>query len=276
MQGKKFHFFWITIATFVGIYLFLKFGTPFIFKGIKGGDLLIPLPGTGFLMYIILLILATFTYISFSASKFEEFYGPIVRFLANGNKGAYWAVMIIVPVMIGWGVFSWTVPKSVAPTGLRIQHPALPGKYGKIENPLRHPSDEDIKNYIAEASLGSISLEEGKEALIEHYTNQGRAIYLKNCHPCHGCAADGNGPLADGFRLRPVNFTDPGAIATVVETYVFWRVREGNPALPNESTPWDSAMPAWKYDYSDEEIWKVAMGAYDIAHVMPRMPEAAH
>ena len=276
MQKKKFNFFWMTIVAFVVVYLFLKLITPFIFRGIKGGDVLIPLPGTGLLMYTMLLILAVFSYISFSAFKFEEFYGPIVRFLAKGNTYQYWIVMVLVPLFIGWGVYDWVSPKTVSPTGIRIQHPGLPGKYGKIENPLRNPSEEDIKNYIAEANLGSISLEEGKVALIEKYTNEGRAIYLKNCHPCHGCAADGNGPQADGFRLRPVNFTDPGAIATVVETYVFWRAREGNPALPPEATPWDSAMPAWKYDFSDEEIWKVAMGAYDIAHVMPRMPEEVH
>lgn len=276
MQKKKFNFFWMAIVSLIVMYLFFICVTPFIFRAIKGGDVLIPLPGTGLLMYTLLLILAVFTSISFSAEKFEEFYGPIVRFLQKGNTAPYWITMILVPVFIGWFVFNWTSPKTVSPSGIRIQHSALPGKYGKLENPLRHPSDEDIKAHIADAGLGGISLEEGKASLIEKYTNEGRAIYLKNCHPCHGCAADGNGPQADGFRLRPVNFTDPGAIATVVETYVYWRAREGNPALPPESTPWDSAMPAWKYDFSDEEIWKVAMGAYDIAHVMPRMPEEVH
>ncbi len=275
-KQKKFHFFWVTILSFTIAYLFLKFVTPFIFQAIKGGDKLIPLPGTGMLMYLLLVILAVFSYISYSAKKFEEFYGPIVRFLAKGNTPQYWAVMVLVPLFIGWGVYDWVSPKTVSPTGIRIQHSALPGKFSKLENPFRHPTEEALKKFIKEENLGNIGHEEAKLAMVEKATNEGRAIYMLNCHPCHGCAADGNGPQADGFRLRPVNFTDMGAIATVIETYVFWRAKEGNPALPPESTPWDSAMPAWKYDYSDEEIWKVAMAAYDIARVMARQPEAAH
>lgn len=275
-KQKKFHFFWITIVSFLVVYLFLKYITPFIFQGVKGGDKLIPLPGTGLLMYTLLLVLAVFSYISFSAKKFEEFYGPISRFLAKGNTPSYWIVIILVPLAIGYGVYMWVSPKSVSPTGIRIQHSALPGKFSKLENPFRHPTDEELKKFIAEENLGSVSVEEAKVAMVEKATNEGRALYMMNCHPCHGCAADGNGPLADGFRLRPINFTDPGAIATVIETYVFWRAKEGNPALPPESTPWDSAMPAWKHDYSDREIWKLAMAAYDVARVMARQPEAVH
>lgn len=276
MPKKKFHFFWVTILSFIIVYLFLKLVTPFIFKGVMGRDQLIPLPGTGMLMYTLLLILAVFSYISFSAKKFEEFYGPIVRFLAKGNTIPYCLVIGLVPLFIGWGVYSWVSPKTVSPTGIRIQHSALPGQFSRLENPFRNPSEDDIKKFIEEENLGNIEIEEAKLAYIERSTNEGRALYQANCHPCHGCAADGNGPQADGFRLRPINFTDPGAIATVVETYVFWRVKEGNPALPPESTPWDSAMPAWKYDYTDEQIWKLAMAAYDISHAMPRKPETAH
>lgn len=275
MAKKRIPFFWITIISFVIVYLFLKFVTPFIFKGIKGGSQLIPLPGTGMLMYVLLLILATFSYISYSAKKFSDFYEPIIRFLAKGNTPSYCIVIGLVPLFIGWGVYNWVSPKTVSPTGIRIQHPALPGKFGKLENPFRNPSEEDIRRFIEEEKLGDIGKEEAKLALIEKYTDEGRGLYQLNCHPCHGCAANGNGPLADGFRLRPINFTDPGAISTVVETYVFWRAKEGHPVLPPESTPWDSAMPAWKYDYTDEQIWKIAMAAYDISHVMPRKPEGA-
>jgi len=59
----------------------------------------------------------------------------------------------------------------------------------------------------------------------------------------------------------------------VVDNYVFWRIKEGGPGLPTESTPWDSAMPAWKDDLKDDEIWKIIMGEYDTAGVMPRQTE---
>jgi mono/diheme cytochrome c family protein len=73
--------------------------------------------------------------------------------------------------------------------------------------------------------------------------------------------------------LRPINFTDPGTIATVVENFAFWRIKEGGPGLPNVSTPWDSAMPAWKDVLTDTQIWKIIMGEYVTAGVMARQRE---
>ncbi|MDP6356088.1 MAG: hypothetical protein QF473_13345, partial [Planctomycetota bacterium] len=82
-----------------------------------------------------------------------------------------------------------------------------------------------------------------------------------------------------GYRLRPVDFTIKDTIATLVESVVFWRIKEGGSkhagsGLPNESSPWDSAMPAWKKDFTDDQIWKIIMAEYDTAHVQPRKPEA--
>ncbi len=79
--------------------------------------------------------------------------------------------------------------------------------------------------------------------------------------------------MARFFRLRPANFRDPGFIATVVEAYAFWRVSEGGPGLPPVATPWDSAMPVWKFDLTEEDRWKVLLAEYAIAGVEPRMPE---
>ena len=72
-------------------------------------------------------------------------------------------------------------------------------------------------------------------------------------------------------QLRPLR--DPGLLPTVVESYAFWRVSKGGPALPAPSTPWDSAMPIWDLDLSEEDRWKVLLGEYFIAGVGPREPE---
>jgi hypothetical protein len=32
-------------------------------------------------------------------------------------------------------------------------------------------------------------------------------------------------------------------------------------------------MPSWKNDLTDDEIWKIIMGEYDTAGVMPRQRE---
>ena len=108
---------------------------------------------------------------------------------------------------------------------------------------------------------------------IEKNLFEGRALYAMNCRPCHGDSVAGDRPMADGFKLRPINFTDNGTIDTIAEGYTFWRVANGGPGLPTEATPWDSAMPIWKLNLSDEERWKIIMAEYDLAQKTPRIPE---
>jgi mono/diheme cytochrome c family protein len=109
---------------------------------------------------------------------------------------------------------------------------------------------------------------------MEKHLFEGRALYSMNCRPCHGDSVAGDGPMADGFKLRPINFTDNGTIETIVEGYTFWRVSNGGPGLPTEATPWDSAMPVWKLNLSEEERWKIILAEYDLAQKTPRIPES--
>ena len=81
--------------------------------------------------------------------------------------------------------------------------------------------------------------------------------------------------MAYGLRLRPANFRSEDTIATVIEAYAFWRIREGAPGLPNTGSPWDSAMPSWKDELTDDQIWKIIAAEYQIAGVDPRRPEQA-
>lgn len=160
-------------------------------------------------------------------------------------------ILAAVPILFGWSLYSQVAPKLKSPTLLRIQHPTIPGAYGKLENPFRKADAKTLEKYIAD----------------------GRALYQTYCRPCHGTKADGKGPMANGFRLKPVNFRDPGTIATVVESYAFWRIKEGGIGLPPEASPWDSAMPSWKDELTDDQIWKIILAEYDTANVEPRKPE---
>ena len=81
--------------------------------------------------------------------------------------------------------------------------------------------------------------------------------------------------MAYGFRLKPADFTTEDTIATVIEAYTFWRIKEGGIGLPTAGSPWDSAMPAWQDELTEEEIWKIIAAEYDTAGVEPRRPEAA-
>lgn len=132
---------------------------------------------------------------------------------------------------------------------------------------------ESVQQLIAEIEAGEVDRETAREALIEKNLFEGRALYAMNCRPCHGDSVSGDGPLADGFKLRPINFTDIGTIETIVEGYTFWRVSNGGQALPAEATPWDSAMPEWQQSLTEEERWKIILAEYDLAQKTPRIPE---
>jgi mono/diheme cytochrome c family protein len=131
-----------------------------------------------------------------------------------------------------------------------------------------------MKKFLGEVAAGNVSMESARAALREKNLFEGRALYAMNCRACHGDSVSGDGPMADGFKLRPINFTDNGTIETIVEGYTFWRVTNGGPGLPTEATPWDSAMPEWKLSLTEEQRWKIIMAEYDLAEKTPRIPEA--
>jgi mono/diheme cytochrome c family protein len=130
-----------------------------------------------------------------------------------------------------------------------------------------------VKTFLAALKSGKVDRAGAKAALIEKNLFEGRALYAMNCRPCHGDSVAGDGPMADGFKLRPINFTDNGTIETIVEGYTFWRVANGGVGLPTEATPWDSAMPQWKLNLTEEQRWKIIMAEYDLAQKTPRIPE---
>ena len=269
---KSLSVFWYSVIAY-GVGIVVIYPVPSFFG--------LTLPGTAKLMYIILLVIGIGLYITFNDEKLKEFVCIITEFLKGKPENtAYNAIRIVVlvmiPLLIGWKIYDFKAPKAQSPSGLRIQHPTIPGKYEHLVSPIREPEDEIVKKFIEEEKLGDISLVAARELLAEKYMDEGRALYQINCRPCHGSMADGAGPMAGGFQLRPINFTDPGTIATVVESYAFWRVTEGGPVLPSTSTPWDSAMPIWKDDLTDDEKWKIILAEYDTAGVDPRIPGELH
>ena len=133
---------------------------------------------------------------------------------------------------------------------------------------------EPMIRFLAQLESGEVNKETARAALVEKSLFEGRALYAMNCRPCHGDSVAGDGPMADGFKLRPINFTDNGTIETIVEGYTFWRVENGGPGLPTEATPWDSAMPEWKLSLTEEERWKIILAEYDLAQKTPRIPES--
>ena len=276
-KRKRIPLFWSTVATFLFFYLLVKVGIPYISMLIIKRPTPVPTPTAIMFIYMTLVLIGTFLYITTHEEKMEEFSRPVISFLKGGGsgiqRGSRLLLLGLFPLLVGWVFYSETAPIVQPPAGIRIQHPTLPQKYVSLVNPFREPSDETVQKFIEEKKLGNISLKEGREKLVREYTDEGRVLFQMNCRPCHGSKADGNGPMAWGFRLRPANFTDPGTIATVVEQFVFWRIKEGGRGLPSVATPWDSAMPRWMDELNDEQIWKIIMGEYETAGVIPRKPE---
>lgn len=273
--------FWSSAAALVLVWALLEWGIPHLGRWLTDGGRPLPVPGVLRVIYLALALVGVLVHSSVSDESLRELFGPVRALLRGPSPGrrhrrllalARLGVLVAVPILAGGAVWRWTAPAVASPTMLRIQHPTLPGAYERLHNPVREPSDEAVRAWLAARKM-AVSIEEGRRAFQHAALLEGRVIFQMNCRPCHGDAADGAGPMARGFRLKPVDFTDPGTIATVVEAHAFWRVTEGGPGLPPEATPWDSAMPAWKSDLSDDQKWKAILAAYDLASVEPRKPE---
>ena len=102
------------------------------------------------------------------------------------------------------------------------------------------------------------------------YVREGGEIFFQNCHFCHGDNLNGRGLHAFAFNPIPANFTDPGTIAQLQETFIFWRVSKGGIGLPNEGFPWASVMPPWEQHLTVDEIWKVILFEYWHTGYYPR------
>jgi len=242
------------LALFAG-YLGLRYLLPWlaVWLGLSANPA--PVPRFAMVMYVVCAVTGALVYVASDRDRWRSFLGPVLRLLLlEPGPGRAGRLALLVAIPLAAGALAWrrAAPDSRPPAVLRVQHPTQPESYANLANPVR-------------------GLPEGERQAAER---DGVVLYQKNCRPCHGTTGDGEGPLARGLRLRPVDFGDPGTIATVVESYAYWRAREGAPGLPAIASPWNSAMPGWKDGLSDVQIWQAVMTAYRLGKVEPRKPEA--
>jgi mono/diheme cytochrome c family protein len=174
--------------------------------------------------------------------------GPIFRFLSGEGIGgaakyARLAVLVLFPLLVGWQTYSELAPSSQPPAENRTIHPAPPGEFVGLSNPVPNTPENVM---------------------------MGKGLYAAFCSPCHGAKFNGNGLASDGFNPPPANFVDAGTIAQLQESYLFWRIKKGGVGLSVEGHPWKSAMPRWEVELPDDWIWKIIMAEYAGAGHKPR------
>ena len=223
----------------VAVFVVFKFVAPLVTA---------PLPMSLIWLYLFLTTVGIVVYGTLSAESTEALLGPIFRFLGgeglNGSaKLARLAVLVLVPLLVGWQTYSELVPSSQPPAENRTIHPAPPGEFVGLANPVPNTPENVM---------------------------MGKGLFSAFCSPCHGAKFNGNGPASDGFNPPPANFVDPGTIAQLQESYLFWRIKKGGVGLNVEGHPWKSAMPRWEVELPDEWIWKIIMAEYAGSGQKPR------
>ena len=291
MQPKEFSwvanryvYFLLFVFYCIGFNLVLKLKPPIALNGLVvwliglyfyKAILYPPIPWTLLITYMMLWTIGTFLYISQDPVTFAEFRKPIVKTVVGDYKIARIIVFISLPILVAWATVESLKPKFQEPVELRTVHPAPPATtkvHGKsytlegLQNPFR--TDEQ-DNYVDGGPGGSALPIEGKFPFLDadkhdymKAITEGGTIFFQNCHYCHGDQLNGLGMFSHVFNPTPANFIDPGTIAMLRESFLFWRVAKGGPGLPNESTPWSSAMPPWEEHLKTEEIWKVILFEY--------------
>lgn len=207
-----------------------------------------PLPMSLIWLYLFLATVGIVVYGTLSGESTEALMGPIFRFLSGEGIGgaakyARLAVLVLFPLLVGWQTYSELVPSSQPPAENRTIHPAPPGEFVGLSNPVPNTPENVM---------------------------MGKGLYAAFCSPCHGAKFNGNGLASDGFNPPPANFVDEGTIAQLQESYLFWRIKKGGVGLSVEGHPWKSAMPRWEVELPDDWIWKIIMAEYAGAGHKPR------
>ena len=207
-----------------------------------------PLPMSLIWLYLFLATVGIVVYGTLSGESTEALMGPIFRFLSGEGIGgaakyARLAVLVLFPLLVGWQTYSELAPSSQPPAENRTIHPAPPGEFVGLSNPVPNTPENVM---------------------------MGKGLYAAFCSPCHGAKFNGNGAASDGFNPPPANFVDEGTIAQLQESYLFWRIKKGGVGLSVEGHPWKSAMPRWEVELPDDWIWKIIMAEYAGAGHKPR------
>lgn len=225
-----------------------------------------PLPSSIIGLFMAILTVALALYGSADGDKLAEIGASLKALFTERRFSPFlWGAVALIPMLLGFNAYREATREPVAPASGRTIHPAPPAEI----------SFRGKKIDILKASNPFRELETKDKAAFAGHVAAGRAVYYRNCVFCHGDNMGGDGIFAHGFDPQPANFADPTTIAMLQESYLFWRIAKGGPGLPDESTPWSSAMPAWESRLTEDEIWDVILFLYSFTGRKPRAQEHA-
>lgn len=223
-----------------------------------------PLPSSIIGMFMGIITLALLAYLTASTEYMKTARDGLLKFMTDGKYTVPLVLIVLaIPSMVALNIYASMTTTPQPPASGRTIHPVPPTEIafkGKTINLV------EGKNPYRELETGDPG------AFAEHLEN-GRRVYFQNCVFCHGDNMAGDGIFAHALDPIPANFQDATTIAMLQETYLFWRIAKGAPGLPDESTPWSSAMPAWEKFLSEDDIWDVILYMYEFTGHKPRAKE---
>ncbi|HXT23116.1 MAG TPA: cytochrome c, partial [Thermoanaerobaculia bacterium] len=206
----------------------------------------VPIPGSIRNIYLAITTGALLVFATTDRDRLAEVTRPIAAFLTERRFVLpLILVALALPAAVAAKVYRDMTAPPVPPFFGRTVHPAPPNQITVHDKPYDLTS---LANPHRE-------LERTNPALYRQKVEAGREVYYSNCFFCHGDLMRGEGTFAHALLPVPTNFQDPGTIAQLQESYLFWRVAKGGPGLPEEAGPWMSAMPAWDQFLDEEQIW---------------------
>jgi mono/diheme cytochrome c family protein len=250
----------IFILALVLSYLVFQFGIPILTALVTGRAAPVP-AHLLWTIFMPIVLLAMLLYVSADEASWNEFKAPLQTLVVERERRPIvilrWIILAALPLLVGLAVYLLVKPQTSTPAELRSIHPAPPGSITV--------DGQSINLLTASNPFRDANGNPDPQALLA-----GKAIYGQHCVYCHGDALDGNGLFAGALRPLPANFTDPGTIAQLSESFLLWRIAEGGPGLPAEGKGWNSAMPAWEGTLSLDQMWQVILYLYDATGQQPR------
>ena len=239
-------------AWWAGILVLLRFGFT------------APIPSSVVSIYMGIVTLAILAYMSSSDARREEIWRPLFRFMTEKRYGTLLGVTVVaIPALAAANVYVKMNAPLQPPFFPRTVHPASPSEITVHDKKIDLDSRENP----------FLPLQTSNPAEFRKHVEHGREVYYRNCVFCHGDNMSANGMFVHALDPIPTNFSDPGTIAMLRDTFLFWRISKGGPGLPEEGGPWDTAMPAWEKLLKEDDMWDVILFLYDFTGQKPRGKE---